>query len=494
MNRIGHWINNKVVLGTSGRSGVVFNPATGEEQAQVDFASVAEMDAVVAASKAALPGWRATSLSRRAEIMFRMRELVDANRKEIANIVSLEHGKVPADAMGELARGLENLEFACGIPALLKGGYSEQAANGVDVYSIRQPLGVVAGITPFNFPAMVPMWMFANAIMCGNTFVLKPSEKDPSASMFVADLLRQAGLPDGVFNVVHGDKVAVDRILEHPDISAVSFVGSTPIAKYVYETGTRNGKRVQALGGAKNHMLVLPDADLDMAADAAVSAAYGSSGERCMAVSVVVAVESIADKLVDKIKTRIPNIKVGPGSDPSSEMGPLITREHRDKVAGFVKNAPKEGARVVIDGTDKAKDAGFFLNPSLIDAAKPGMQCYDAEIFGPVLVVSRVGTYDEGLQMINDNPYGNGTAIFTRDGGVARQFQFDVQVGMVGINVPIPVPVSYYSFGGWKASLFGDQHMYGPEGINFYTRGKVVTSRWPDPRTSSVNLGFPQNR
>jgi malonate-semialdehyde dehydrogenase (acetylating)/methylmalonate-semialdehyde dehydrogenase len=494
MNRIGHWVNNKVVLGTSGRTGVVFNPATGEEQAKVDFASVAEMDSVVAAAKAALPGWRATSLSRRAEIMFRMRELVDANRKEIANIVSLEHGKVPADAMGELARGLENLEFACGIPALLKGGYSEQAAGGVDVYSIRQPLGVVAGITPFNFPAMVPMWMFANAIMCGNTFVLKPSEKDPSASMFIADLLRQAGLPDGVFNVVHGDKVAVDRILEHPDISAVSFVGSTPIAKYVYETGTRNGKRVQALGGAKNHMLVLPDADLDMAADAAVSAAYGSSGERCMAVSVVVAVESIADKLVDKIKTRIPNIKVGPGTDPSAEMGPLITREHRDKVAGYVKSASSEGAKVVIDGTDKANDAGFFLNPSLIDAAKPGMKCYDDEIFGPVLVVSRVGTYDEGMKMINDNPYGNGTAIFTRDGGVARQFQFDVQVGMVGINVPIPVPVSYYSFGGWKASLFGDQHMYGPEGINFYTRGKVVTSRWPDPRTSSVNLGFPQNR
>ena len=494
MNRIGHWINNKVVLGTSGRSGVVFNPATGEEQAKVDFASVAELDAVIAAAKAALPAWRSTSLSRRAEIMFRMRELVDANRKEIANIVSLEHGKVPADAMGELARGLENIEFACGIPALLKGGYSEQAAGGVDVYSIRQPLGVVAGITPFNFPAMVPMWMFANAIMCGNTFVLKPSEKDPSASMFIADLLRQAGLPDGVFNVVHGDKVAVDRILEHPDISAVSFVGSTPIAKYVYETGTRNGKRVQALGGAKNHMLVLPDADLDMAADAAVSAAYGSSGERCMAVSVVVAVESIADKLVDKIKTRIPNIKVGPGTDPSAEMGPLITREHRDKVAGFVTNATKEGAKVVIDGTAKAKEAGFFLDPSLIDGAKPGMKCYDEEIFGPVLVVSRVGTYDEGMKMINDNPYGNGTAIFTRDGGVARQFQFDVQVGMVGINVPIPVPVSYYSFGGWKASLFGDQHMYGPEGINFYTRGKVVTSRWPDPRTSSVNLGFPQNR
>ena len=494
MNRIGHWINNKVVLGTSGRSGVVFNPATGEQQAAVDFASVAELDAVVASAKDALPGWRSTSLSRRAEIMFRMRELVDANRKEIANIVSLEHGKVPADAMGELARGLENIEFACGIPALMKGGYSEQAAGGVDVYSIRQPLGVVAGITPFNFPAMVPMWMFANAIMCGNTFVLKPSEKDPSAAMFIADLLRQSGLPDGVFNVVHGDKVAVDRLLEHPDIAAVSFVGSTPIAKYVYETGTRNGKRVQALGGAKNHMLVLPDADLDMAADAAVSAAYGSAGERCMAVSVVAAVDSIADQLIDKIKTRIPNIKVGAGTDPSAEMGPLITREHRDKVAGYVHWAAKEGAKVVIDGTAKAKDDGFFLNPSLIDEAKPGMKCYDEEIFGPVLVVTRVEGYEAGLKLINDNPYGNGTAIFTRDGGVARQFQFDVQVGMVGINVPIPVPVSYYSFGGWKASLFGDQHMYGPEGVSFFTRGKVVTSRWPDPRTSSVNLGFPQNR
>ncbi len=494
MNRIGHWVNNKVVLGTSGRSGVVFNPATGEQQAAVDFADVSELDTVVAASKAALPAWRSTSLSRRAEIMFRMRELVDANRKEIANIVSLEHGKVPADAMGELARGLENIEFACGIPALLKGGYSEQAAGGVDVYSIRQPLGVVAGITPFNFPAMVPMWMFANAIMCGNTFVLKPSEKDPSASMFIADLLRQAGLPDGVFNVVHGDKVAVDRLLEHPDIAAVSFVGSTPIAKYVYETVTRNGKRVQALGGAKNHMLVLPDADLDMAADAAVSAAYGSSGERCMAVSVVAAVDSIADQLIEKITSRVPNIKVGPGTDPSAEMGPLITREHRDKVAGYVRNAAGEGAKVVIDGTAKANDAGFFLDPSLIDGAKPGMKCYDEEIFGPVLVVTRVEGYEAGLKLINDNPYGNGTAIFTRDGGVARQFQFDVQVGMVGVNVPIPVPVSYYSFGGWKASLFGDQHMYGPEGVNFFTRGKVVTSRWPDPRTSSVNLGFPQNR
>ena len=494
MDRVSHWVNNKVVRGTSGRTGKVFNPATGEQQAEVDLASVEEMDSVIAIAKAAFPAWRATNMSRRAEIMFRMRELLDANRKELASILTLEHGKVPSDAMGEIARGVENVEFACGIPALLKGGYTEQAAGGVDVYSIRQPLGVVAGITPFNFPAMVPMWMFANALMCGNTFILKPSEKDPSASMFIADLLRQAGLPDGVFSVVHGDKVAVDRLLDHPDIAAVSFVGSTPIARYVYETGTKNGKRVQALGGAKNHMLVLPDADLNMAADAAVSAAYGSSGERCMAVSVVLASEAIADELVGKIKERIPNIKVGPGSDPAAEMGPLISKEHRDKVAGYVANAPGEGATVVVDGTDKAKDSGFFLNPSLIDNVKPGMKCYEDEIFGPVLTVMRVKGYEDGLAAINANQFGNGTAIFTRDGGVARQFQYEVNVGMVGINVPIPVPVSYYSFGGWKASLFGDQHMYGPEGINFYTRGKVVTSRWPDPRTSSVNLGFPQNR
>ena len=494
MYRVSHWVNNKVVAGKSGRSGKVFNPATGEQQADVDFADVAEVDMVVAAAKAAQPAWRATNLSRRAEIMFRMRELVDANRKEIASLLTLEHGKVPSDALGELARGLENIEFACGIPAMLKGGYSEQASGGVDVYSIRQPLGVVAGITPFNFPAMVPMWMFANALMCGNTFILKPSEKDPSTSMFIADLLRQAGVPEGVFNVVHGDKVAVDRILHHPDISAVSFVGSTPIARYVYETGTKNGKRVQALGGAKNHMLVLPDADLDMAADAAVSAAYGSAGERCMAVSVVLAVDTIADALVEKLASRVPNIKVGPGTDPAAEMGPLITREHRDKVAGYVTNAAAEGAKVVIDGTDRVDEVGYFLNPSLIDNVKPGMRCYDDEIFGPVLTVMRVKSYEEGLRTINDNQFGNGTAIFTRDGGVARQFQYDVNVGMVGINVPIPVPVSYYSFGGWKASLFGDQHMYGPEGINFYTRGKVVTSRWPDPRTSSVDLGFPQNR
>ena len=377
MNRISHWVNNKVVAGTSGKSCKVFNPATGKQESEVDLANIADVDAAIASAKAAFPAWRATNLSRRAEIMFRMRELVDANRKEIASLLTLEHGKVPSDALGEVARGLENIEFACGVPAMLKGGYSEQASTGVDVYSIRQPLGVVAGITPFNFPAMVPMWMFANAIMCGNTFILKPSEKDPSASMFIADLLRQAGLPDGVYNVVHGDKVAVDRLLDHPDIAAVSFVGSTPIAKYVYETGTKNGKRVQALGGAKNHMLVLPDADLDMAADAAISAAYGSAGERCMAVSVVLAVDTVADALVEKIKTRVPNIKVGAGTDPASEMGPLISREHRDKVAGYVTGAAKEGAKVIIDGTDKAKDEGFFLNPSLIDHVKPGMKCYD---------------------------------------------------------------------------------------------------------------------
>ncbi|MEO8162329.1 MAG: CoA-acylating methylmalonate-semialdehyde dehydrogenase, partial [Ilumatobacteraceae bacterium] len=416
MKRISHWIGNKVVAGTSGNTAKIWNPATGEHQADVDLASAADVDVAVAAAKSAFPAWRAVNLSRRAEVMFHIRELVDANRKEIASLLTLEHGKVPSDALGEVARGLENIEFACGIPALMKGGYSEQASNGIDVYSIRQPLGVVAGITPFNFPAMVPMWMFANALVCGNTFVLKPSEKDPSASMFIADLLRQAGVPDGVFNVVHGDKVAVDRILGHPDIAAVSFVGSTPIARYVYETGTRNGKRVQALGGAKNHMLVLPDADLDMAADAAVSAAYGSAGERCMAVSVVLAVDSIADSLVQKITTRVPNIKVGSGADSASEMGPLISREHRDKVASYVSNAEQEGAKVVIDGTTPSSNEGFFLNPSLIDNVKPGMKCYDEEIFGPVLTIMRVNSYEEGLKTINDNPYGNGTAIFTRDG------------------------------------------------------------------------------
>ncbi|HAP77332.1 MAG TPA: methylmalonate-semialdehyde dehydrogenase (CoA acylating) [Acidimicrobiaceae bacterium] len=494
MNRISHWIDGRVVEGSSGRSGVVFDPATGEQQASVDFASVDDVDRAVAVAKAAFPAWRATNLSRRAEVMFRMRELVDANRKEIASLLSKEHGKVLGDALGEVARGLENIEFACGIPNLLKGGYSEQASTGVDVYSIKQPLGVVAGITPFNFPAMVPMWMFANALACGNTFVLKPSEKDPSASMFIAELLKQAGLPDGTFNVVHGDKVAVDRLLEHPDIQAISFVGSTPIARYIYETGTKNGKRVQALGGAKNHMMVLADADLDMAADAAVSAAYGSAGERCMAISVVLASDAIADDLVSKIKDRIPAIKVGPASEDGNEMGPLITGEHRDKVKGYVAGAEAEGATLVVDGRDGAPTGGFFLKPSLIDNAKPGMKCYDDEIFGPVLTVTRISGYQEGIDLINANQFGNGTAIFTRDGGAARQFEFDVQVGMVGVNVPIPVPVSYYSFGGWKASLFGDTHMYGPEGVNFYTRTKVVTKRWPDPSTSTVDLGFPQNR
>ncbi len=383
-----------------------------------------------------------------------------------------------------------------GIPHLLKGNYSEQVSGGIDVYNIRQPLGVVAGITPFNFPAMVPMWMFANAIACGNTFILKPSEKDPSASVYLAELMKEAGLPDGVFNVVHGDKVAVDRILEHPSIKAVSFVGSTPIAKYIYETGTRNGKRVQALGGAKNHMIVLPDADIDMAADAAVSAAYGSAGERCMAVSVVVAVGDVGDKIVSAIADRLPKIKVGPGSDSASEMGPLVTREHRDKVASYLSKAEEAGATVVTDGRKDAmyNEEGFYLGVSLIDNVQPDHDSYRNEIFGPVLEVMRVATYDDAVKLINDNQYGNGTAIFTRDGGAARQFQFEVQAGMVGINVPIPVPVAYYSFGGWKDSLFGDLNMYGPEGVQFYTRSKVITSRWPDPGTSKVDLGFPRTR
>ncbi len=494
MNEIQHWIDNQVVASTSGRTSPVYNPALGAQTGTVALASVEEVDAAVASAKAAAPGWRSTSLSKRAEILFRMRELVDANRKEIATLLTAEHGKVLSDSMGEVARGLENIEFACGVPHLLKGGFSEQAATGVDVFSIRQPLGVVAGITPFNFPAMVPMWMFANALACGNTFVLKPSEKDPSVTMFIAELLSKAGLPDGCFNIVQGDKVAVDRLLEHDDIAAVSFVGSTPIARYIYETGTRNGKRVQALGGAKNHMLVLADADLDMAADAAIGAAYGSAGERCMAISVVLAADSIADDLVAKIAERIPAVKVGNGMESDSEMGPLITAESKDRVVGYIENAPGEGATIVVDGRTDDHGDGYFVNPTLLDHVKPGMKCYDDEIFGPVLSVTRVHGYEDGVEMINASPFANGTAIFTRDGGAARQFQFDIQVGMVGINVPIPVPVSYYSFGGWKASLFGDTHMYGPEGINFYTRGKVVTSRWPDPSTSKVDLGFPETR
>ena len=495
MRVIDHWINGAKVSSTSGRTSPVYTPATGQQQASVGLASVAEVDAAVAAAKEAFKSWRHTSLSKRSEIMFAFRELANANRAKIIELVSIEHGKVPSDAAGELARGMENIEFACGIPSLLKGGFSEQVSGGVDVYSIKQPLGVVAGITPFNFPAMVPMWMFANAIATGNCFILKPSEKDPSAALYLAELLAQAGLPPGVFTVLQGDKVAVDRILEHPDIAAVSFVGSTPIAKYIYATGTANGKRVQALGGAKNHMIVLPDADINMAADAAVSAAYGSAGERCMAISVVVAVGNIGDAIVDAIAARLPKLKVGPGTDPDAEMGPLITGEHRDKVASYLAGAAGEGATVVVDGRDDDLPAeGFFLGASLVDKVKPGMKVYDDEIFGPVLAVTRVETYEEAVDLVNEHQYGNGTAIFTRDGGAARQFQFDINVGMVGINVPIPVPVAYYSFGGWKASLFGDSNMYGPAGIEFYTRTKTITSRWPDPATSSVDLGFPRTR
>jgi malonate-semialdehyde dehydrogenase (acetylating)/methylmalonate-semialdehyde dehydrogenase len=495
VKRISHWIGGRVVEGQSGRSGPVYNPALGRQTGEVDFATREEIDLAVQTAREAFPAWRAMSLSRRTALFFTIRELFDHHREDIARLLTAEHGKVLSDALGEVARGLEVIEYCCGIPELLKGEFSEQASTGIDVYSIRQPLGVVAGITPFNFPAMVPMWMWAPALACGNTFVLKPSEKDPSASVYTAELLKEAGVPDGVFNVVHGDKVAVDSVLEHPEIAAVSFVGSTPIARYVYETGTKTGKRVQALGGAKNHMIVLPDADIEMAADAAVSAAYGSAGERCMAISQVVAVGDAADRLVKAIEDRLPKIKVGNGLEADVEMGPLVTREHRDKVASYIEGAREQGAEVVADGRENTPEGdGFFLGVSLLDNVTPEMDAYKDEIFGPVLGVTRVGTYDEAVQLVNDNPYGNGTAIFTRDGGVARQFQFDVQAGMVGINVPIPVPVAYYSFGGWKNSLFGDSHVYGPEGINFYTRGKVVTSRWPDPATSKVDLGFPQTR
>jgi malonate-semialdehyde dehydrogenase (acetylating)/methylmalonate-semialdehyde dehydrogenase len=496
--RVNHWINGRRVAGGSGRSGPVYNPATGEKAREVDFASVEEVDAAVKAAADAFPHWRSTSLSRRTEILFRIRNIFEEHRDEIAAHLTAEHGKVRSDAQGEVARGIENVEFATGISHLLKGGFTEQASTGIDVYQIRQPLGVVAGITPFNFPAMVPMWMFANAIACGNTFVLKPSEKDPSASVYLAELMKEAGLPDGVFNVVHGDKVAVDRILEHPEIRAISFVGSTPIARYVYQTGTANGKRVQALGGAKNHMIVLPDADISMAADAAVSAAYGSAGERCMAVSVVVAVGGVADPLVEAIEERLPKLQIGPGNEEGSQMGPLITREHRDRVTSFIDKGAEAGAQVRADGRQNVlydkESGGVFLGVSLLDNVSPEMECYRNEIFGPVLEVIRVPTYTDAVKLINDNAYGNGTAIFTRDGGAARQFQFEVEAGMVGVNVPIPVPVAYYSFGGWNDSLFGDLHMYGPEGVQFYTRAKVVTSRWPDPGTSSVDLGFPRTR
>jgi malonate-semialdehyde dehydrogenase (acetylating) / methylmalonate-semialdehyde dehydrogenase len=492
---INHWIGGASTPGRSGRYSPVYNPATGEQTGSVALASVAEVDAAVASARDAAREWRLASLSRRAAVLFEFRELLHRRQHELAAIVTAEHGKVLADAMGEVARGLENVEFATGVPNLLKGGFSEQASTDIDVYSIRQPLGVVAGITPFNFPAMVPLWMCANAVAAGNAFVLKPSEKDPSASLFLAELWADAGVPPGVFSVVQGDKEAVDRLLTHPDIAAVSFVGSTPIARYIYETGTANGKRVQALGGAKNHMLVLPDADVDMAADAAVSAAYGAAGERCMAVSVAVAVGDVGDRLVDAIAARLPKLTVGNGADPDTDMGPLITAEHRDRVAGYIGAGADAGAVVVVDGREADLPAdGFFLGTTLLDHVSTEMSVYTDEIFGPVLVVVRADTYEDGLAVINANPYANGVAIYTRDGGTARRFQFEVEVGMVGVNVPIPVPVAYYSFGGWKASLFGDQHMYGPEGINFYTRGKVVTSRWPDPAESQVDLGFPRTR
>ena len=496
LKTIHHWIGGQQVQGGSGRArGRCTTRRPASRRGEVDFASVEEVGRAVETAKQTFPTWRTWSLSKRADLFFRIYDLFDEHREDLARHLTAEHGKVLSDALGEVQRGLEVIEYVCGIPTLLKGAYSEQAATGIDVYSIRQPLGVAAGITPFNFPAMVPMWMWAPAIACGNTFVLKPSEKDPSASILTGELLKEAGLPDGVFNVVHGDKVAVDALLEHPDVASISFVGSTPIARYVYENGTKAGKRVQALGGAKNHMVVLPDADIEMAADAAVSAGYGSAGERCMAISVVVAVGDVADPLVGAIKERLPKVKVGDGFDPSSEMGPLVTREHRDKVASYLDSGPEQGATLVADGRETAPDnGGFFLGVSLLDNVTEDMDAYRDEIFGPVLSVVRVPTYDEALRLVNDNPYGNGVALFTRDGGVARRFQFDVNVGMVGINVPIPVPVAYYSFGGWKSSLFGDRHIYGPEGIDFYTRTKAVTSRWPDPATSKVDLGFPQTR
>ncbi len=494
---ITHWIDGKAYEKGAERHGDVFNPATGEVQSKVAFATPAVVDEAVESAWRASQTWRSVSIAKRTKILFAFRQLVDKHQHEIAKLLTLEHGKVTGDALGEVNRGLEVIEFACGIADLAKGEYSENVSTEVDTYSIRQPLGVVAGITPFNFPAMVPMWMYPIAIACGNTFVLKPSERDPSASMFCAQLLADAGLPPGVFNVVHGDKVAVDRILEHPRISAVSFVGSTPIAQYIYETGTKHGKRVQALGGAKNHMIVLPDADMELAADAAISAGYGSAGERCMAISVLVAVGNAADKLVPLMQERIAKLKVGDGFEKGSEMGPLINKAHRDKVAGYVDAGVKEGATLVADGRTLSvagREKGFFLGPCLFDNVKPEMSIYKDEIFGPVLGVTRVPTYDVAIKLINENPFANGVAIFTNDGGAARKFQHEGEVGMVGINVPIPVPMAYYSFGGWKASLFGDTHIYGRDGVHFYTRTKAVTSRWPDPRHRGVDLGFPTNR
>ena len=493
MKTVSHWINGSLCTDKPSQVGEIFNPATGKISGTVNFADLATVNTAVQAATTAFDTWRHSSLTKRTQVLFAFRELVNKNKEKIAELITAEHGKVLSDAQGEVTRGLEVVEFACGIPHLLKGGFSEEVSTGVDVYSIRQPLGPVAIISPFNFPAMVPMWFFPIAIACGNTVIVKPSEKDPSAIMFIANLLKEAGLPDGVFNVVHGDKVAVDALLTHPGIKSVSFVGSTSIAKYVYENGTKAGKRVQALGGAKNHMIVLPDADLELAADAAINAGFGSAGERCMAISAIIAVEPIADQLIEKIKVRALKIKTGDGTT-NADMGPLVTKVHRDKVASYIDAGEKDGAKVVVDGrnVDMAGE-GFWLGPTLFDHVKPEMSIYLEEIFGPVLSVIRVKTYDEALKLVNNHQYGNGTAIFTNDGGAARRFQNEVEVGMVGINVPIPVPMAYFSFGGWKNSLFGDSHAHGTEGVHFFTRGKVVTSRWLDPSHGGINLGFPQN-
>jgi malonate-semialdehyde dehydrogenase (acetylating)/methylmalonate-semialdehyde dehydrogenase len=492
---VAHWIDGKSVEGASDRRGDVFDPTTGRVAKQVGFASTADVDLAVAAAHDAFASWRATSLAERTKVLFRFRELFQSRGDELAAIITSEHGKVANDARGEVQRGLEVVEFACGIPQLLKGSYSEGVSARVDVHSVRQPLGVCAIISPFNFPAMVPCWFFPIAIAAGNTVVVKPSEKDPSASNWMAELWAEAGLPAGVFNVVHGDKVAVDALLAHPAVKSVSFVGSTPIARAVYEMATRNGKRAQALGGAKNHMVVLPDADLDLAADAAVSAGFGSAGERCMAISAVVAVGPVGDALVEKIAQRIAEVRVGSDAN-GAEMGPLITAAHRDKVTSYLDAGVAAGAQLVVDGRAHAVagDAhGFWLGPTLFDRVTPDMSLYTDEIFGPVLSVVRAETYDDALALVNDNPYGNGTAIFTNDGGAARRFENEVEVGMVGVNVPIPVPVAYYSFGGWKSSLFGDTHAHGTDGVHFFTRAKVVTTRWLDPSHGGVNLGFPRN-
>jgi len=492
---INHYINGAQSDKASERTGDIFNPATGKVTARVCFATPAVLDEAVACAAKAGIEWGKTSLTKRVQVLFAFREILNARKEEVAALITAEHGKVLSDALGEVTRGLEVVEFACGLPHLLKGGYSEGVSNGIDVYSIRQPLGVVGIISPFNFPAMVPMWFFPVAIAAGNAVIIKPSEKDPSASMLIAEMWSEAGLPDGVFNVVHGDKVVVDAMLAHPGIASISFVGSTPIARYIYETATKNGKRVQALGGAKNHMLVLPDADLELAADAAVNAGFGSAGERCMAISVLVVVEPVADAIIAKITERMLKLSTGDGTQ-GSDMGPLVTRVHRDKVASYVEAGVKEGATIVVDGRNPQVNGaanGFWLGPTLFDNVKPAMSIYTDEIFGPVLSIVRVKSYEEGVNLINSHMYGNGTAIFTNDGGAARRFQSEIQVGMIGINVPIPVPAAYYSFGGWKASLFGDTHAHGSEGFHFFTRGKVVTSRWLDPSHGGINLGFPQN-